>query len=167
MKPSLVFMIRLSGSVKLRCALSSGTPLGGWPLRPRLAATSLSSPAPWPAAACASASSAALASRILASRRSLLATQSGSSSPRRSPPCWRSSAASASGALFLGPSHPAVAHRLVLGGIRLNLGAVERDMAELDQTRFAAQPEDLYKQTPDSAPRCRLGNSMFVPKCCE
>src|SRR6202035_5703532 len=51
MKPSLVFMIRLSGSVKLRCALSSGTPLGGWPLRPRLAATSLSSPAPWPAAA--------------------------------------------------------------------------------------------------------------------
>jgi hypothetical protein len=37
---------------------ASGTPLGGWPLRPRLAATSLSSPAPWPAAACASASSA-------------------------------------------------------------------------------------------------------------
>src|SRR5258708_1657293 len=47
------------------------------------------------------------------------------------------------GELLLGPSHPAVAHRLVLGGIRLDLGAVERDMAKLDQTSLAAQPKDL------------------------
>src|ERR1700730_9896187 len=152
MKPSLVFMIRLSGSVKLRCALSSGTPLGGWPLRPRLAATSLSSPAPWPAAACASASTGALAPPLFVghpTRRffptpvtAVLAILGRVLIGRLLHP-----ARNLGGELLLGPSHPAVAHRLVLGGIRLNLGAVERDMAELDQNRFAAQPEDLYKQT--------------------
>ena len=47
------------------------------------------------AAACASASSAALASRFFAKRRSVFATQSGISSPRRSAPCRRSSTRSA------------------------------------------------------------------------
>ena len=142
MKPSLVFMIRLSGSVKLRCALSSGTALGGGRLRPRLAALAVLA-RPWPAAACASASSAALASRILASRRSLLATQSGSlvAAPvsavlailgRVLRGRLLHPSRNLGGELLLGPSHPAVAHRLVLGGIRLDLGAVERDMAELD-----------------------------------
>src|SRR2546427_790196 len=55
-------MIRLSGSVKLRCALASGPPLGGGPLPPRLAGAALSAPSPGPpAAARASASSPALA----------------------------------------------------------------------------------------------------------
>src|ERR1700730_7627822 len=155
MKPSLVFMIRLSGSVKLRCALSSGTPLGGAFAAPlgrhlavrtlaggglrlrlerRLCLADLGQPPLFvgnpigqfvttPVTAVL-----AILGRVLSGRLLHLARNLG-------------------GELLLGPSHPAVAHRLVLGGIRLNLGAVERDMAELDQTSFAAQPEDLYKQT--------------------
>src|SRR5258705_20091 len=68
--------------------------LGGGLWRPGWAAASLPSPPLGPGALCPPAWSPVLASRIWASRRSLLATQSGSSSPRRSPPCWRSSAAS-------------------------------------------------------------------------
>src|ERR1700726_2784877 len=149
MKPSLVFMIRLSGSVKLRCALSSGTPLGPPPAAPartlaggglrlrlerRLGLADLGQPPLFvgnpigqfvntPVTAVLAILGRVLSGRLLHPARNL------------------------GGELLLGPSHPAVAHRLVLGGIRLNLGAVERDMAELDQTRFAAQPEDLYKQT--------------------
>ena len=46
--------------------------------------------------------------------------------------------------LFL--EHPAVAHRLVLGGIGLHLRAVERDVAELHQPLLAAHPQDLREQ---------------------
>src|SRR5271169_4797834 len=147
MKPSVVFMIRLCGSVKLRCALSAGVPGGPLPRPPGLSF----------AAARASASSAALASRILASRCSLLATQAGISSPRRAAPCARSSVRSVWFAAFSQPptsaaelrlrlDHPAIAHRFVFGGVRLDLGAVERDMAELDQSGFPTQPQHLHKQ---------------------
>jgi hypothetical protein len=42
--------------------------------------------------------------------------------------------------------HPAVAHRLVLGGVGLELGAVQRDVAELDQSRLPAQAQPLHEQ---------------------
>ena len=77
-------MIRDSVSVKLRWALSSGTP---GCLRPSASACS--------AAACASASSATMASRIFSNRRSRKANSSGNSSPRLSLPYRRSSSSSA------------------------------------------------------------------------
>ncbi len=40
-----------------------------------------------------------------------------------------------------------MAHGLVLGGIGLNLGAIERHMAQADNPRLLAQPQDLHKQT--------------------
>ena len=43
-------------------------------------------------------------------------------------------------------AHALVAHRLVLGGVRLDLRSVERDMAELHQSRLRAQLENLGKQ---------------------
>jgi hypothetical protein len=46
----------------------------------------------------------------------------------------------------LGALHPAAAHRLVLARVRLELGAIQRDMAELDQPGPPAQPQHLSKQ---------------------
>ncbi len=46
----------------------------------------------------------------------------------------------------LGLAHPAVAHRLVLARVGLEPGAVERDVAEPDQPRLPAQPQDLHEQ---------------------
>ncbi len=43
--------------------------------------------------------------------------------------------------------HAAIAHRLVLGGIRLDFGAVKRHMTELYQTRFLTETEHLDKKT--------------------
>ena len=43
--------------------------------------------------------------------------------------------------------HPLVAHRLVLGGVRLDLRPVERDMAELHKSRLFAQLENLPEQS--------------------
>ena len=42
--------------------------------------------------------------------------------------------------------HAFVAHRLVLGGVRLDLRAVERDMSQLRQTGFFRQLQHLQKQ---------------------
>src|SRR5208337_535294 len=42
--------------------------------------------------------------------------------------------------------HALVAHHLVLGGVRLDLRPVERDMAELRQPRLFAQPQNLREQ---------------------
>jgi hypothetical protein len=42
------------------------------------------------------------------------------------------------GEFGLGLHHAGVAHRLVLGGIRPQLGAVHRNMAEADQTSALA-----------------------------
>ena len=43
--------------------------------------------------------------------------------------------------------HALVAHRLVLGGVRLDLRPVERDMAELHKSRLFAQLENLPEQS--------------------
>jgi hypothetical protein len=48
--------------------------------------------------------------------------------------------------LLLGLEHPLVAHGLVLGGIGVNLGAIEGHMAEAHHPSLLAQPQDLNKQ---------------------
>src|SRR5260370_17098113 len=97
MKPFLVGISRLLGSVHLRWALSLGSAVTGLDLRPGRPLP----PSPEPsssgfeaALALASDSSAALAARIFSSRFSLLAIHSGISSPRLEAPNWRSSALS-------------------------------------------------------------------------
>src|ERR1700731_5040707 len=77
--------MRLSGSVKLRCAFGSGAAAGGG-LRGGFSSTFARGGCSAAALAFASASNSALAWRILASRACLSATQSGISSPRRSAP---------------------------------------------------------------------------------
>ena len=42
--------------------------------------------------------------------------------------------------------HALITHRLVLRGIGLDFGTVERDVAELDQTGLLAQPQHLHEQ---------------------
>ncbi len=81
------------GEVALRLIL--GERVLGWLLARRGGAPPSSPSRGSPARCRASASSAALAARIFASRCALSATQSGISSPRRAAPCWRSSALSA------------------------------------------------------------------------
>ena len=106
-KPVRPSMIRLSGSVKLRCAVGSGMPDGRMGLGPRrldgvpsaLTANSRRAASFAAAAAFASASRAARAARMRSSRCCLLAIQSGVSSPRWSGPCLASSVASTSAAL--------------------------------------------------------------------
>src|SRR2546430_1195790 len=100
-------MMRLSGSVKLRCALGSGSSGSGaaglpgflWPAALRCCCFSASMRRSSSAASLASASSAAIASWIFASRFSLSLAQSGISSPRLSLPkissSWTSAAAAA------------------------------------------------------------------------
>jgi hypothetical protein len=52
--------------------------------------------------------------------------------------------------LVLGLGHPSVTHRLVLGGVRLDLRAVERHVAKFHQTGLAAQRQHLSEQTGQS-----------------
>src|SRR3984957_20350393 len=155
MKPSLVRSTRLSGSVKLRCVLGSGSFGGGGGPGPerlrfsdlRFSSAARSASAFAAAAAAASASSARLASRILAKRFCLSAIQPGISSPRRLAPWSLSSCASCccrsikpaihfSAKLRLARLHAVVAHRLVFGGVPLDLLAVERDMPQLPHPGF-------------------------------
>jgi hypothetical protein len=65
-----------------------------------------------------------------------------------------------------GRGHPAVAHGLVFGRIGLDLGAIERDVAELDQTRLPAQRQHLQEErkSPASAARWRFLKSLMVRK---
>ena len=56
--------------------------------------------------------------------------------------------------------HALVAHRLVLGRIRLDLGAVERDMPEPHQPGFLGELQHLHEQRAASAVRCRRRNSF-------
>src|SRR5271165_3816503 len=163
MKPSLVFMMRLSGSVKFFCAFGSGSSEGGAAglpgfLRPsasRFFSSSARALRSTSAAALASASNSALAARIFSARRFLSPTQAGISSPLLSRPKAASSFASCSrrgvhpgfGFQFLRPlGHPLVAHRLVLGGVGLDLRPVQRDMPELDQTGPLAQAQHLTEK---------------------
>src|SRR5271165_7475144 len=96
MKPSLVFMMRLSGSVKFFCAFGSGASDGGAAglpgflvLRPsasRFLSASARALRSASAAALASGSSSALAARIFSARRFLSPTHFGISSPLLSRP---------------------------------------------------------------------------------
>ena len=161
-------MMRDSVSVKLRWALSSGTP---GCLRPSASACS--------AAACASASSAAMASRIFSNRPSRKANSCGNSSPRLSLPYRRSSSSSAAWACRNNSAtsarqlrclllHPLVTHRLMLRCVGLDLRAVQRHVPQLHQTRLLAQRQYLYEQ-----PRQRIqiilakvGDGPGSPVCC-
>src|SRR3984885_9829294 len=122
MKPSLVRSTRLSGSVKLRCTLGSGSFEGGrgtGPERLRFSALRFSS-----AALSASAFAAATACAV-----EFVLLRVG---------CFRSfkPAIHFGAKLRLPRLHAFVAHRLVFGGVRLDLRAVERDMPELRQPGF-------------------------------
>ena len=48
--------------------------------------------------------------------------------------------------LFFGFEHALVAHGLVLAGIGLHLGAVQRPMAQAHHARLLAEPQDLNEQ---------------------
>ena len=48
--------------------------------------------------------------------------------------------------LLLGFGHPAIAHRLVLGGVGPDLRTVDGDVAELDQPSSLTEPKHLYEQ---------------------
>jgi hypothetical protein len=54
----------------------------------------------------------------------------------------------------------------VFGRIGLDLGAIERDVAELDQTRLPAQRQHLQEErkSPASAARWRFLKSLMVRK---
>jgi len=60
--------------------------------------------------------------------------------------------------------HALVAHRLVLGGVRLDLRAVERDMAELHQSRLLAELEDLSEQAGErlQVPLAEVGDGAEI-----
>src|SRR3984893_9666728 len=125
--------MRLSGSVKLRCAFGSGAAAGGG-LRGGFSSTFARAGCSAAALAFASASNSALAWRILASRACLSATSPASrrraGRPRtvlRGVRRLRSLEPAVNLGLQLGLplAHALVAHRLVLGRIRLDLGARE------------------------------------------
>src|SRR5580698_39866 len=155
MKPSLVRSTRLSGSVKLRCVLGSGSFEGGrgtGPERLRFSALRLSS-----AARSASAFAARGSCGLRLKRPSGLA-DFGQALLFVGDPAWHFVAATAcavefvllrvgccrsikpaihfSAKLRLARLHAVVAHRLVFGGVRLDLRAVERDMPQLRQPGF-------------------------------
>ena len=150
--------MRLSGSVKFFCALGSGSSDGGrraCPVScgPRLVAAPRPALWPWPPRPLRSASNSAFAARIFSTRFFLSATHLGSSSPllsrpkalspRRPQPRLRSATARPRPPARRTLLHALVAHRLVLGGVRLDLRPVERDMAELHKSRLFAQLENL------------------------
>jgi hypothetical protein len=60
----------------------------------------------------------------------------------------------------LGRLHPAVAHRLVAGGIGLQLGPVHSDVPELHQPCGPAQVQDLDKQI-------RQGGEVALAEVCD
>ena len=60
--------------------------------------------------------------------------------------------------------HALVAHRLVLGGVRLDLRPVERDMAELHKSRLFSRAPLQLARTVESALKCRLRKSETVRK---
>src|ERR1700736_4382664 len=136
-------MMRLSGSVKFFWAFASGSVEGGAAFGPgfrrpsasRFSSASASALSLASAASFASASNSALALRIVSARRFLSATHSGISSPVLSQPVQlvllgvrRLGRAEPFGdlgfqlrrALF----HALVAHRLVLGRVGFDLGAI-------------------------------------------
>jgi hypothetical protein len=43
--------------------------------------------------------------------------------------------------------HAVVAHRLVLGGVRLDLGTIERHVPELPQAGLLGEPQNLHEET--------------------
>ena len=51
----------------------------------------------------------------------------------------------------------------MLGRVRLDLGAVQRDVAKLDQSRLATQPQYLHKQ-PAQRRAMALASSLMVRK---
>ena len=65
---------------------------------------------------------------------------------------------------LLGIFHPRVAHRLVLGGIGADLGAVQGDVAERDQPRRLAELEHLGEQARERVemPLPKLGDAVVV-----
>ena len=109
-----------------------------------------------PGPALASASSCALAARIRSRRRCLSAIQAGVSSPRLAP-CW-GVLGGVGGIGLVQPGrdlggkfrflahHMLVAHRLVLAGIRLELGTVHSHVPQLDQPGRLAQPQHLDEE---------------------
>ena len=173
-------MIRLSGSVKFFCAFGSGSSDGGsagFPGFLRPSALRRSSPRPrlglGCAAAFASASNSAFAARTFSARFFLSATQSAAPRrscrrrrpcpPRRPQPPRRSAIARPRPQAPPPAAHALIAHRLVLGGVRLDLRPVERHMAELRQPRPLAQLENLPNR-PASAFKWRLRKSETVRK---
>ena len=169
------------GIGEVLCALGSGSSDGGAAglpgfLRPsacRRSSASACALALAAAAAFASASNWAFAARI--SRRALLVGVPIWAVPRRS--CRGRRLMSSLGVRSLGCAQPPldlglelrctllhalVAHRLVLGGVRLDLRPVERDMAELHKSRLFAQLENLPERSPASAFKCRLRKSETV-----
>src|SRR5215218_2864117 len=164
MNPSLVNRTRLSGSVKLRCDLPAGSLFGGaggLPVFLRPAALRSSSAfarrrSSSSAAALVSASSSALAWRIFSSRFWLSATQSGRFLAALFPkqpilfPVGRlgrlQPTVDLRRKLRLPLLHALIAHRLVFGGVRLHLGAVECHVPEPHQPRPFGQLQHLNEQ---------------------
>src|SRR5215468_7303392 len=145
-------MMRLSGSVKLRCALGSGSSVGGAAglpgfLRPsalRCCSFSASMRRSSSAASLASASSAAIASWIFASLFSLSLAQSGISSPRLifaeglvlfgiRRLGGRQHASDLRFQFRLAFLHAFIAHRFMFRRVRFYLRAIQCDVAESDQ----------------------------------
>src|SRR5882757_8350900 len=180
MKPFLVGITRLSGSVKLRCALSLGSAVTGLDLpRPALAAvagaivvrlrggfgfgfgfqrglggTDLLKPL-----LLVGHPLGHLVATLRGSELTILSLVGlGSLSQpaldlRRKP--------------RLGFFHPAIAHRLVDPGIGLDLGAVERHMAKLHEPRLAAQRKNLPEQSGESSqmPLAELADRRKSGRC--
>src|ERR1700716_4215924 len=158
-------MMRLSGSVKLRCDLGSGWSDGGAAglpgfLRPsawRCCSFSASMRRSSAAPSLASASSAAIACWIFASRFCLSPAQSGISSPRLSWPKVSSSSQSAASAAAsmrgdlgfqfrLAFLHALITHRFMFRRVRFDLRAIKRDMTEFDQPCRLAQLQNPHEQ---------------------
>ena len=159
MKPSLVSDTRLSGSVKLRCALAAGSP------RRLRRVPGPCGPRPSLLLACSARAFALggglgfpfqrrLRLAVLASRRSLSATQSGSSSPRfrrkahplpRPPPPPRPASAPPRLAIPLPPLHALVAIALCLEAVAL-IFVPSSATYELHQARRLRQSQHLHKQ---------------------
>src|ERR1039458_4575041 len=146
-------MMRLSGSVKLRCAASSGRALsgsGGSDLRPpfflpvhrssssRSASFCSASARCCAAFSLASCSKAALAVPILAVLRILFGIGLFGGGQQRIDLLLQAR---------LGLVHVLVAHRLVLAGVGLDLGSIEGHMAQLHQSSLGTQQQSLCEKT--------------------
>ena len=60
--------------------------------------------------------------------------------------------------------HPAVAHRLVFGGVGLEFRSVERDVAEFDESCFLADLQDLNEESGEGfkVSAAEFGDSVVV-----